>query len=213
MKFFTDDSGKILSIFYGEVEADGAFDLPEIPQEVFEHYGNYKYINEEFVLQPKPEIDPSIIAEAKDRKIAEIKKWCGEAIVSGFDVTLPDKGEKHYTLTQTQQADMQTAYTALMNGATSVLWRDSERVMKEGYTPEQFFMVYNFSMQHIQKCKLHSDGLEQWVIDLAQDYEANMYMIQAIAWEFELPEELQSEIAKQEGMQAQVSNLQTFKIS
>lgn len=145
------------------------------------------------VLDPVcPAPDPNML---KAQKQAEIKALCETMITNGFDADVLGRGPLHYSLTQVKQEDLKVLYAQVEAGAQTVLWHDDSRVMHETYTAEQFLALYQRGMAYIVGCKIRSDGLEQYIIDLfgAGDIDAAM----AVAWDTKLPDSLQAEVDRQ----------------
>ena len=126
-------------------------------------------------------------------KIAQIKKACESVIIAGTDADVLGAGELHYSLTEIKQRDISTLYAAVQAGAEYVLWHDDSRVMHEKYTAEQFTNLYNILYNFTVSCKIRSDGLEQYVINL---YESEGDF-DNITWDTELPDEIQDVVDEQ----------------
>ena len=144
-------------------------------------------------LPEPPLVDLDILKSTKQQ---EIKQMCHDKIVEGIsiDLGLTDEegnplGTLHYTLSEKSQTDMRDLINIIATGATQVTWRDDSRVSHMIYTAQQFMMLYQASMNFILECRFHSDGLEELLFSYGEDDRA---LIEAITWDTELPEDIQS---------------------
>ena len=168
-----------------------------LPKPLMDNRGryNFKYIDSEIIEVPEDEKAIRDIDDNLKTKISQIKNWCKNAIVGGTDADVLGRGMLHYTLTETQQADIKVLMANIQNGAEAVLWHDDSRVMHEVYTAEQFTALYAVIFSYIIRCKIYSDGLEQLAINLAEATDPNG--LDAIYWGQELPEDINTEVETQ----------------
>lgn len=136
-----------------------------------------------------------ILPEIKQRKINEIKSSCENAIIHGTDADVLGRGMLHYSLTQIKQDDIKVLMLNIQNGAANVLWHDDSRVMHEVYSAEQFSQLYNIIFAYIIRCKITSDGLEQYITDCAEN--GDIETLQNISWETQLPDYIQEQVNQQ----------------
>lgn len=74
-------------------------------------------VNEEALAAYEAANQPNIF-ESSSTKTVEISNACHDAIVSGIDVTLSDGTIGHFSLEETDQINLTTAFSAVQQGAT-----------------------------------------------------------------------------------------------
>lgn len=179
------------------------FVRPQNDYQLIDSDGNYNYKYEYATIvkrsDEEKQLDASFITLVRISKTTEIKSACAFQIVSGIDFDALGTGTKlHYTLEQTKQDDMKILMTSISDGANAVLWHDSSRVMHEVYTAEQFTKLYKAVMNFIVGCKIHSDGLEQYLRDTLDGTDSDKIAVaRAINWDTVLPDSIQSIVDQQ----------------
>lgn len=84
--------------------------------------------------------------EAFTRKENEISKACNEAITSGIDVATT-QGTEHFSLEETDQINLTTAFSAIQQGATMYPYH-SDGNMCRMFTADEIMAISNASIQH-----------------------------------------------------------------
>lgn len=145
------------------------------------------------VLTNTPEPVPVVpdAATIKAERQTAIKAACEAAIVAGFDADVLGRGTLHYTLTTIQQRDLEAMMQAVKDGTASVLWHDVSRVTHEAYTAAQFTALYQIGYAWMIHCKIRSDWLEQYAIDLIAA--GNLTTAQTVGWDTVLPDIYQAQ--------------------
>lgn len=159
--------------------------------------GHHTYRNIQTGLVLFEEFDRETnIEKLYDKGLTLAKLDCEDYIFAGFTSDVLGRGELHYSLNTIKQTDMKNTMERINLGATEVFWRDSDRVMYEVYTAEQFSKLYKESCIFMMMQKLYSDGLEQ---ELKNNYtnENGVDSLKRIRWGYELDESIQLVLDKQ----------------
>lgn len=90
--------------------------------------------------------DPAPIETARKNKEARISSACNSAIVAGMDVETSN-GTEHFSLQETDQINLTTAYNAVLSGAESYPYHADGELCRM-FTAEEITAVSNASIQH-----------------------------------------------------------------
>ena len=99
-----------------------------------------QYVQE--VEIPDPDIEP--IREAKE---AALSSACNAAITAGVDVETT-KGTEHFSLTETDQINLTTAYNAVLMGATGYPYHADETMCRM-FTADEIKAISEAGIAHI----------------------------------------------------------------
>lgn len=95
-----------------------------------------------FSAPPAPDIEP--IRAAKE---AELSAACNAAIVAGVDVETT-QGAEHFSLTETDQINLTTAYNAVLNGATGYPYH-ADGTMCRMFSADEIKAISEAGIAHI----------------------------------------------------------------
>lgn len=90
--------------------------------------------------------EPDYLAEAKANKEAEISSSCNAAIVAGMDVNTT-QGTEHFSLEETDQINLTTAYNAVLSGASQYPYHADGQLCRM-FTAEEITAISNASIAH-----------------------------------------------------------------
>jgi len=90
--------------------------------------------------------EPDYLAEAKANKEAEISSSCNAAIVAGMDVETT-QGTEHFSLEETDQINLTTAYNAVLSGASQYPYHADGQLCRM-FTAEEITAISNASIAH-----------------------------------------------------------------
>ena len=129
----------------------------------------------------KPPADITLLKLQKER---EISQTCHSTITSGCDVTLSDGEVYHFSLEETDQINLTTAFNAIQNGATGYPYHADGQLCRM-YSAEDITIisdaVIEYKLYHLTYC----NHLLTWIrrSETADELEA-------ITYGAELPEDL-----------------------
>lgn len=89
---------------------------------------------------------PDPVVALKEKKENEISNLCNKAITDGMDVTT-SKGEEHFSLQETDQINLTTAYNAILSGSKSYPYHADGQLCRM-FTAEEITAISNASIQH-----------------------------------------------------------------
>lgn len=89
---------------------------------------------------------PNPLHELRSEKEAELSSACNSAIVAGMDVET-SKGTEHFSLEETDQINLTTAYNAVLSGAASYPYHADGQLCRM-FTAEEITAISNASIQH-----------------------------------------------------------------
>lgn len=90
--------------------------------------------------------EPLTLGEAREAKIEEMSVACNDAIVAGMDVETT-QGTEHFSLEETDQINLTTAYNAVMSGATAYPYHADDSLCRM-FTAEEITAISNASISH-----------------------------------------------------------------
>lgn len=90
--------------------------------------------------------EPDYLAEAKTAKESELSSVCNSAIVAGMDVETT-QGTEHFSLQETDQINLTTAYNAILSGATAYPYHADGQLCRM-FTAEEITAISNASIAH-----------------------------------------------------------------
>lgn len=90
--------------------------------------------------------EPDYLAEAKANKESELSGACNAAIVAGMDVETA-QGTEHFSLKETDQINLTTAYNAILSGATAYPYHADGQLCRM-FTAEEITAISNASIAH-----------------------------------------------------------------
>jgi hypothetical protein len=164
---------------------------------------NYRYdsTNKKVVERTDTEkqSDTSYINSIYSSKSSELDALCDSEITSGIDCDPFSTGTNlHYSLPQLSREKLESLWTDVKSGTTSVLWHDDSRIMHQTYTSAQFTILYKAVKNYIYSCLIRCDGLKQYLSDTLKGTDTNkISTAQAINWSTTLPTALQTEVDSQ----------------
>lgn len=151
-----------------EVEDDVVVGM-EVNQEALEAY----------IESCKP--DMSALAE---NKAAELSAACREAIVSGVDVSLSDGSAGHFSLEETDQINLTTAFNAVQQGATGYPYHADGQLCRV-YPADDIIAISNAATAHKLYHTTYCNHMMAWA-RRAETVEE----LEGIVYGAELPEDL-----------------------
>lgn len=89
---------------------------------------------------------PDPLETARAEKEAELSAACNASIVAGMDVTTT-KGTEHFSLQETDQINLTTAYNAVMSGATQYPYHADGELCRM-FTADEIKTISAASIQH-----------------------------------------------------------------
>ena len=134
--------------------------------------------------------EPDYLAEAKANKEAEISSSCNAAIVAGMDVETT-QGTEHFSLEETDQINLTTAYNAVLSGASQYPYHADGQLCRM-FTAEEITAISNASIAHKLYHTTLCNHLLTWVRRAETDLE-----VESITYTAEgLPEDLAANMAQ-----------------
>ena len=134
--------------------------------------------------------EPDYLAEAKANKEAEISSSCNAAIVAGMDVETT-QGTEHFSLEETDQINLTTAYNAVLSGAPQYPYHADGQLCRM-FTAEEITAISNASIAHKLYHTTLCNHLLTWVRRAETDLE-----VESITYTAEgLPEDLAANMAQ-----------------
>lgn len=113
--------------------------LETIP--VYKLDGSVEYMEMEI-----PDPGPGPMEAAKTAKESELSTACNQAIVTGMDVKTT-KGTEHFSLQETDQINLTTAYNAVMAGAEQYPYHADGKLCRM-FTADEIKAISAASIQH-----------------------------------------------------------------
>lgn len=123
-------------------------------------------------------------------KLTEISNACHAAIVAGIDVELSDGTTGHFSLEETDQINLTTAYNAVQNGATGYPYHADGQLCKM-YPAADITAISQAAMAHKLYHLTYCNHLMAWAkrVETADE-------LAAITYGAELPEDLAANMAE-----------------
>lgn len=174
--YFPDE---FLPEFYKEGKrAAGFVDIEHDDEKVTSCVWNEEAYQEWLATQPNP------LDAIRAQKEAEISAACNAAIVAGMDVET-SQGTEHFSLQETDQINLTTAYNAILSGAQSYPYHADGQLCRM-FTADEIKAVSAASIQH----KLYHTTLCNHLLTWARRAETELE-IESISYTAEgLPEDL-----------------------
>lgn len=155
---------------------------------------------EEIVVEEEPEeiydevyvdvVEEITIDYLKNQKIKEINKLCNQIITNGFDVTLSDGENHHFSLTTQDQLNLTTLSAMAASGTENIPYHaDGE--------PCKFFSVKD--VQTIVQAAMDFKTFHITYHNALKNYIDSLVLmddIEKVSYGMEIPEEYQSEVLK-----------------
>jgi uncharacterized protein YkvS len=117
---------------------------------------DYEYI----VGEPPLDVPIDVLVQ---NKIAQVKLECQNKIYAGFTSTAKYGTPKHYTLKDYEQSNLQALMLNIMNGATTVPWRDDSTVICDIWTVDEFRQLYSDGNTFTINQRYKSDVIELYL--------------------------------------------------
>ena len=114
----------------------------------------------------------------------KLSNECHSAIISGIDVTLSDGTTEHFSLEETDQINLTTAFNVIQSGATSYPYHADGQICRM-YPAEDIIAIGNAATSHKLYHLTYYNHLIQWY-KRANDIEE----LEMITYGAELPEDL-----------------------
>lgn len=136
--------------------APGLLELTPEQEAVYLQYNGFVTVEETedgVVVTPRVEDweawkaeQPDPMEEARTDKLFELSTACNDAIVAGMDV-VTTQGTEHFSLEETDQINLTTAYNAVMSGATAYPYHADGSLCRM-FTAEEITSISNASISH-----------------------------------------------------------------
>lgn len=136
-----------------------------------------------------PEPEPDIEA-LKAEKETEISNTAHAAIVDGVDVTLPDGSTGHFSLEETDQINLTTAYNAVLQGAVGYPYHADGQLCKV-YPAADILAISEAATAHKLYHTTYCNHVLAWVRRTEDPAE-----LETIVYGAELPEDLAANMAE-----------------
>ena len=120
----------------------------------------------------------------KPAKKDEVSAACHDVIVAGCDVTLTDGTVEHFSLEETDQINLTTAYNAVQNGAESYPYHSDGQLCRS-YPAADIILISEAATAHKLYHTTYCNHLFAWIERVETEDELN-----AITYGAELPEDL-----------------------
>lgn len=134
--------------------------------------------------------EPDYLSRAKSVKEAELSSACNAAIVAGMDV-VTSHGMEHFSLQETDQINLTTAYNAVLSGASQYPYHADSQLCRM-FTAEEITAISNASIAHKLYHTTLCNHLLTWVRRAETDLE-----VESITYTAEgLPDDLASNMAQ-----------------
>ena len=133
---------------------------------------------------------PDPLDALKAKKEAELSAACNAAIVAGMDVETT-QGTEHFSLEETDQINLTTAYNAVLSGVSSYPYH-ADGQMCRMFSAEEITAISNASIQHKMYHTTLCNHLLTWVRRASTELE-----VESITYTAEgLPDDLASNMAQ-----------------
>lgn len=136
--------------------APGLLELTPEQEEVYLQYNGFVTVEETedgVVVTPRVEDweawkaeQPDPLESTRADKLSELSAACNAAIVAGMDVETT-QGTEHFSLEETDQINLTTAYNAVMSGATAYPYHADGSLCRM-FTTEEITSISNASISH-----------------------------------------------------------------
>lgn len=122
--------------------------------------------------------------DAKENKLKEVSNACYENIINGIDVLLSDNSLEHFSLKETDQINLATAYNEINRGALNYPYHADGQLCKL-YSAKDIVAINNASISHKIYHTTYCNHLFAWIKRATTEEELEM-----IIYGTELPEDL-----------------------
>ena len=150
--------------------------------------GSVYIAHEESPGLPQEPYQPTI-DEVRKTKLYSVMSECYAKITSGFDVTLSAGEKEHFSLTETDQINLQAAMTAVHQGAATYPYHADEELCRL-YPAEDILIIGDAAMDHKFWHTTYCNHLSTW-IRRAESIEE----LETIRYGTELPTDLAENMA------------------
>lgn len=116
-------------------------------------------------------------------KSEEFSYFCDKNIASGIDVTLNDGTTEHFSLTDNDQININSALTELMMGVESIEYHSDNGPFKL-YSSDDMMTIYTTAQSKVKTETAYRNNLREWIKQLTDVEE-----IRKIAYGMDIPEE------------------------
>lgn len=128
--------------------------------------------------------------DVKQRKIAEMSGACRKAIIAGFDVSLSDGKEHHFSLTVEDQLNLNALFGLLASGAEQVPYHaDGETCMY--FTADDMQVVIHAATAHKTYHESYFNSLKSYI-----NAKWTAATVDAVYYGVEIPPQYQSDVLK-----------------
>lgn len=135
-------------------------------------------------------IDEAILISYKQERIKTMSQQCKRAIINGFDITLSDNNNHHFSLEITDQLKIDKLYTKAKNGEIILPYHADNEEFKF-YSYEDIVTIHSKMEYIIDYNTVYFNSLKSYIQSLNSVEEIN-----SIYYGIEIPEEYQSEVLK-----------------
>lgn len=142
------------------------------------------------ILTNKPGPIPPSVDEFRAQTLETISQACYQAIVDGVDVTLSDGTAGHFSLEETDQINLSTAYNAVQQGAAIYPYHADGQLCKM-YPADDIFAIGDAATAHKLYHTTYCNHLMAWA-RRAESVEE----LAGIVYGAELPEDLAANMAE-----------------
>ena len=151
-----------------------------------EDYLRQTFVDGVLTLTNEPEPQPYVptVDEVRTHTLEAISQACYEAIVNGIDVTLSDGTTGHFSLEETDQINLTTAYNAVQQGAVGYPYHADGQLCKV-YPAEDIINISNVATSHKLYHLTYCNHMMAWT-RRAETVEE----LERIVYGAELPEDL-----------------------
>jgi len=121
----------------------------------------------------------------KNIKLLEVNNSCKQAIELGFDLKLSNNKIKHFSLTETDQINITTAYSAILQGASGFLYH-ADGELCTLFSAEDIILLTTMATQFKTYQTTYCNHLRYWI-----KREIDINIINDIVYGCNLPDDLQ----------------------
>lgn len=145
------------------------------------------YIPPEQVPEPEPYVPT--LEEVQETKVAEMEAAKQQLVQAGFDVTLADGTEEHFTLTMEEQIELSALQQKVKDGVPQLPWHiEDESEHCKFYNNEDMALIVEAAFAHKSWHRTYFQDLRIYIRSL-DSKEA----VEAVTYGMEIPEECRSE--------------------
>lgn len=145
------------------------------------------YINKESFNVIAEQLPSYSLEQVQFHKAKEFNYFCGKNIDHGIDVTLSSGETEHFSLTDTDQININSALTEIMMGATDVEYHSDNGPFKV-YSADDMLLICTTAQSKVKTETAYRNNLREWIKQLTDVEE-----IRKITYGTEIPEEYWTE--------------------